>query len=280
MTSIKEPNHFARDFQIESDRFHKKQLYFPYRTDNKYLRLYKNWKNEKIAGEASWTNLYSKVSAEKIYSFNPDAKIIIPLREPVAFLYSYHSAATFALGEHIMDFKQALAAENDRKKGRCLDKRVIVPSWLFYSEFIKYADHVGRYLSLFNKGQINIVIFDDFVENTPQWYKSILEFLVVNSDFTADFTAINPNKILKWPRLKKLILDSPYFRKFLRFFTSADIYAAMKNIYKSKIVTYQPRPSMEPELRNKLMKKFKMEVEKMSHLLNRDMIKLWGYDKM
>jgi len=280
MTSIKEPNYFAKDFQKESDGYHKKRLYFPYRTKDKYLRLYKKWKNEVIAGEASWTNLYSKLSAKMIHNFSPNAKIIITLREPVDFLYSYHSAATFALGEHISDFETALAAENDRKKGNRLGKRVIVPSWLFYSEFIKYSDQVKRYFSVFNKSQIRVVIFDALTKKTTQNYKNILEFLNVNKSFSPDFNTVNPNKVMKWPRLKRFVLDSPYFRKLLRFISSDDIYATMKNFYKNKIVTYEARPSLNSELRYELMTKFKMEVDKISHLLNIDMIKLWRYDKI
>jgi len=42
MTPIKEPNYFAKDFQAESDRIHQKALYFPFRTEKRYLKCYKN----------------------------------------------------------------------------------------------------------------------------------------------------------------------------------------------------------------------------------------------
>ena len=77
MTVIKEPNYFALDFRETSDRFHKKPLYFPYRTEEDYLRLYRKWEKEKIGGEASATNLCSKVSARQIHRFNLEAKIIM-----------------------------------------------------------------------------------------------------------------------------------------------------------------------------------------------------------
>jgi hypothetical protein len=280
MTAIKEPNYFARDFHKESDDYHNKQLYFPYRTKDQYLRLYKSWNNEKIAGEASWTNLYSKIAAKGIHQFNPNAKIIIALREPVSFLYSYHSAATFALGESIQDFKKALSAEVERKNGKYLGKRVIAPSWLFYSEFVKYADHVQRYLSLFNNDQIRIILFDELKQNTAGVYNIILKFLDVPSDFSPEFNIVNPNKILKWPRLKKLILDSPYFRNTLRFFISDNTYANLKKLYKDRIVTYKARLPLNEDIKNELMANFKSEVEKLSRLLNRDLIALWGYDKI
>lgn len=280
MTSIKEPNYFAQDFHEESDRFHKKQLYFPYRANSDYLRLYRRWKQEKIAGEASWTNLYSKDSACNICRFNPQAKIIITFREPTAFLYSFHSAALFALGETIEDFQMALAAETERKNGNRLGKRVIVPSWLYYSEFIHYVDHAQRFLSIFDPQQIIIILFDDLISKTDVVYKNILNFLQVDTSFTPKFEVVNPNKQLKWPRLKKWVLDSPYFRKTIRFLGKDEIYVTLKNLYKNKIVIYKQRSPLKDEIKYELMVKYKPEVEKLSDLLQRNLVSLWGYDKM
>ncbi len=279
MTAIKEPNYFALDFRDDSDEYHRKELYFPYRLTSQYLRLYKNWQDEKIGGEASATNLCSKVSAQEIYRFNPEAKIIMMFREPVSFLYSYHSATRFALGEHHKNFEAALAAEKNRRQGQGLSKRVIAPSWLFYSEFIKYADQISRYLDYFDKDQIKMIIFDDFKQNTHEIYRETLRFLNVNQDFTPEFEIVNPNKQIRWPLFKKYTLDSPYFRKTLRRLFSDDSYAGMKNFYKTKMVKYKPRPALDENTKARLMKEFKMEVEKFSALLGDDFITRWGYDK-
>lgn len=278
MSPIKEPNYFARDFHIESDQFHKKQFYFPYRTEDRYLKLFKNWRNEKLAGEASWTNLYSLSAAEGIYQFNKKAKIIITIREPVEFLHSYHSAACFALGETIDDFEKALAIEKERKNGKFLSKRVIVPSWLYYSNFIKYSEQINRYLSFFDKDQICIIIFDELKKDTPKIYREVLGFLDLDEDFTPQFNIVNPNKILKWPRLKRYTLDSPYFRKALRLVFTDQMYAKMKNVYKDKIVTYGSREPLGEEIKTELKAKFKNDIDRLCELLKVDFIKLWNYE--
>lgn len=280
MSAIKEPNYFAVDFREESDRFHGKKLYFPYRTKDQYLKLYRKRAHEKIAGEASATNLCSKVSAGNIHRFNPKAKIIMMFREPVDFLYSFHSATQFALGEHHKKFERALLAENRRRKGEDLSKRVINPSWLFYSEFIKYAEQVSRYLADFDCDQIKIIIFDEFKEDTLGVYRDILTFLQVDPDFTPALDIVNPNKQIKWPLLKKYTLDSPYFRKTLRMVFSDDTYAWFKNFYKSKIVKYEMRPKLDEDIRERWMRKIKPEVVKFNDTHKRDLISLWGYDKV
>jgi len=280
MTAIKEPNYFALDFREASDRFHGKRLYFPYRTEERYLKLYRNRRQEKIAGEATSTNLCSKVTAREIHRFNPQAKIIMLFREPVDFLYSYHSATQFALGEHHKNFEKALEAEKNRRRGQDLSKRVISPPWLFYFEFVKYAEQLRRFQNYFDKDQIKIILFDDFKANTPDVFRNILSFLGVNPDFRPSFEIVNPNKQIRWPLLKKYTLDSPYFRKTLRLFFSDDSYAGMKNFYKTKIVSYKPRPALNEALRTKLMKKIKPEIEDFSNALDMDWVTRWGYNKI
>ncbi len=280
MTPIKEPNFFCRDFQEESDAFHGKPLYFPYRSLDRYMDLYRGWSGETVAGEASWTNLCSKTAAAGIHGLNPEAKVLILLREPVSFLYSFHAAATFALGEHITDFEAALEAEALRKQGRELDKRVITPSWLHYREFVAYADHVDRYFKLFPRDQIKVVLFDDLAGNTERVFSDTLAFLGVDADFRPNFNVVNPNKILKWPRLKRLVLDSPYFRRVLRWAFRDNGYAALKNLYKNRIVSYRPRPPMPEALKDRLMREFSGEVERISRLLGVDLVRRWGYDQV
>jgi hypothetical protein len=279
MTAIKEPNFFARDFRIESDNFHKKKLYFPYRTESQYLRLYKNWTDEKIAGEATATNLCSKVAAREISRFNPASKVIMMFREPIEFLHSFHSAARFALGEHLEDFKAAISAEKDRRIGKRFAGRVIVPSWLFYSEFVKYSAQINRFWSYFNPDQIKIIIFDDFKINTAGIYREVLEFLGADSKFTPEFNIVNPNKHIRWPFLKRYTLDSPYFRKTLRLLFSDDTYAALKDFYKNKLVKYEPRQTLDEGFRLELIQQFKPEVEKFGNLLKRNLASIWGYGK-
>jgi hypothetical protein len=224
------------------------------------LKLYKKWKNEKIAGESSATYLCSKTSAQEIRRFNAASKIIMIFREPVEFLHLFHSAARFALGEHIEDFETAIAAEKDRRKGRGFGKRVITPSWLFYSKFAKYSEKTNRFRSY------SIRRKDDFRTNTPGIYQEVLQFLSVEPNVSPPFEIVNPNKQLRWPLLKKYTLDSPYFR--------------LKDFYRSKMVKYASRQPLEEAFKLKLMQQFKPEVEKLSDFLKKDLVSKWEYDKV
>jgi hypothetical protein len=281
MTAIKEPNYFAKDFHEESDRFHQKALYFPFRTEKTYLRLYKNWTTEKIAGEASATSLYSQIAAKEMHRLNETSKVIMSFREPVEFLYSYHSTAIFSLGEDVKDFKQALGIEPERKKGHYLSKRVITPSWLFYFQFIDYSQQLKRFTSLFGKDQIKVLIFNDFKMDTAKIYRELLNFLDVDPNFEPDFEVVNPyKKSVKWPRLKYLLFDSPYFRKIQHLIFPDTVYARLVQYYKKMILIEEPKQRIDLELKKELMLKFRKEVEKLSDVLQRDLITLWGYNEI
>ena len=56
---------------------------------NNYKSLFNS--DKKIIGEASTFYIFSKNAAKEIYDFNPDAKIIIMLRNLVDLAYSLHS---------------------------------------------------------------------------------------------------------------------------------------------------------------------------------------------
>lgn len=274
----KEPNFFSKDLIKESDKFHGKKRFFEYRTEEDYLKLFKNC-NCKICGEGSTTYLYSKVAAHEIKKFNPEAKIIIMIRNIVDFLHSLHSEYLSLGDENVEDFKTALDLEELRKQGKHLPKRVLFPSYLFYSERSKFTEHIKRFYEFFDKKQIKIIIQEEFKENNAVIYKEVLEFLGVDSGFTPEFKIINPNKKVRFRKLKNL-LESPLFWKVPKSITPNKVYELMKKIFYGVMFKKEPRYKMDENLRLELMKKYKPEVVKLSKMLNRDLVSLWGYDKI
>lgn len=58
----------------------------------------------KICGEGTPFYLLSQAAGQEIKALNPDAKIIIMLRDPVALIYSLHSQLLFGSSENVADF--------------------------------------------------------------------------------------------------------------------------------------------------------------------------------
>lgn len=240
------------------------------------MGLFKEWKNERLAGEGSTTYLYSKVAAKKIFDFNPDAKIIIIIREPVDFLYSLHAHFYFTANEQIKDFKEAILKESNRIEGKELPATVLFPSFLYYSKVANFPEQIQRYIDIFPRNQIKLIIFDDFVKDTKKSFKEVLDFLGVESSFKPDFETFNPRKKPKSQSYSKLLRMLDYrFKKFAK--NNAYLYR-MHLYLREKNARYEKNKKISPDFRKELMKQYKPEVKRLGEIMQRDLIKLWGYD--
>ena len=237
-----------------------------------YLSLFSKAKDEKRIGECSVWYLYSKKAAEEIKEFYPSARIIIMLRNPVDMLYSQHSQFIYNGNEDIVDFEDALNAEDDRKRGLRIPKSVHFVESLFYRETAKFSQQVKRYLNIYEKENIHIIIYDDLKRDTEEVYKKTLHFLDVNEGFLPELKIINPNKRARTKILRKLYSDQPLLTKSVgKILIPSAFRTKLLRALKKINTKYLPRPPMDAELRKKLQAEFAPEVENLSKLLGRDL---------
>ena len=280
MSSIKEPHFFCSDFHLESDRAYGKQLFFDFRNESAYLQLFARADGAKIAGESSTNYLYSQVAAEKIYNFNPDAKIIIILREPAKFLYSLHSHYVKFTEENEPDFLTALALETERKQEKSSSPRVISPSYLFYSQRVQYYQQVKRYYDRFNPEQIKVVIFEDFLAENERIYREILEFLGVEPNFTPEYESVNVNKEVKFQAINNLA-NNPLIKNIAKNLLSQEFNEFIRDNIVEKFLWHQaPKATMPEEIKTKLKQQYQPQVIQISELLGVDLVTKWGYDTL
>jgi hypothetical protein len=234
-----------------------------------YLKFFEGADNKKRIGEASVWYLYSKRAAFEIKEFNPDADIIIMLRNPVDMMYSLHSQQVFNGSQDIINFEEALRHEEDLKKrpfkGGFIER-------FFYREVAKYYNQVKRYLDVFGEEKVHIIIYDDFKAHTDIVYKDTLRFLRVDETFRPDFKVINPNKIVRSRWLRDFLNEPPLIiRGLIRLIFPKSLRTAIRdNLYRLNI-KYVPREPMRPELRKALLQEFKEEINRLSELIGRDL---------
>jgi hypothetical protein len=113
-----ESHYFCTDLHKEEDGFRKagQKPFFDIRTLKSYQRLFENGNVDQVWGEKSVHYLVSTVAAENIYRYNPKAKIVILLREPMSFLQSFHLAHLLSGTETEKSFNKALKLEKRGKK--------------------------------------------------------------------------------------------------------------------------------------------------------------------
>ena len=280
MSSVKEPHYFCPDFHSESDQYYDSCRFFDFREESEYLQLFAKVKDEKVAGESSTNYLYSQVAASQIHQFNPEAKIIIVLREPAKFVYSLHSHYVKFTEENEPDFDRALALEAQRRQGKFTSPRVTSPSYLYYSERVKYYEQVKRYYDLFDRAQIKVVIFEEFRAQNAKIYREILEFLAVDPEFTPIYDAINVNKEVRFQGLNNLV-NNPILKNISKNLLSQEFNEFIRDKVVEKLLWHKvPKSKMPAEIEVKLMQQYCSEVLKISELIGVDLNTKWGYDRL
>ncbi len=168
MTSPKEPMYFADD--IVDPRNHKFSR-------EKYVALYENAPEVKYWGEACVWNLQSKTAANNIFHENPDAKIIIMLRNPFDAIVSMYHQNIYGRAETAKSINEALDLESSRQEGENIPPTCSPGNRLFYSQIMDFYPQVKRYTDLFPKNQVLILFQEDLKENSKEVLKLVYSFL-------------------------------------------------------------------------------------------------------
>ena len=255
MPEIKEIHYFGSDLRVHNDMSLKS-----------YLSIFKNAGEARRVGETSVWHLYSKVAAREIKEFEPEARIIIMLRNPVDKIHSSHSYALYHGSETIPDFRAALEAEKYRREDPA------TPIGVLYKEAMDYTEQVQRYVDAFGWQKVHVIIHDDLRNDPVGTYQKALEFLDVDPGFVPSFNVVNPNKRSRSRKVQSLLSRPPQaLRVAGRSVLPRQLrYGVMQKLKKFNSRD-EPRSSMDPELRKSLQKEFAPEVERLSRLLERDL---------
>ena len=151
------------------------------RTLDNYLEIFSKTKeNHTLVGEASTAYLTDPSSAKNIYDFNPQAKIIIVLRNPVDRAYSLYNWMTQDGYEYAPTFEIALKFEKYRKNKKIPNffEPEYYYNYLYFNSGL-YYQQVKRYLDLFERNNVHIIKFDDLKNNFEKTYSNLCSFLEI-----------------------------------------------------------------------------------------------------
>jgi hypothetical protein len=249
-----------------------------YRRDQEaYLAEFSSCHDERLWGEASVWYLFSTEAAAEIHAFNPEARIIIKLREPAEMLYSLYYQFRFDGNEHLPTFEEALAAEDERRAGRRITRQTYLAQGFVYRDTARYTEQVRRYFNVFGRERVQVIVYDDLAADVRGVYCRTLEFLGVNSTrIETDFQVINSNKSVEHSALRGLLSD-PLVRSTAVAIgrrLPRPIFAALQDLERRiwKLNSRsENRPPLAPEVRAQLQREFAPEVERLSELLGRDL---------
>lgn len=178
------------------------------KTRQDYFDHYRNYDGEKVVLDASVQYLYSAEAACNIAEFNPQAKILIMLRRPSAFIRSYHNQLLMNLDESIEDLRSAWEASGHRSAAD-IPASNRDPSLLDYKRVGRFSEQVDRYLKVFDRSQIMVVFMEDWTKDPRTLYLRLMDFLGIEDDGKADFPQVHAAKHVSNRTLHRLTQRPP-----------------------------------------------------------------------
>lgn len=217
--------------------------------------------------------LYSKTAAAEIRRFTPDARILVMLRAPAEMLYSLHSEHLSNGNEDLKSFEDALQAEDDRRAGRRIPPHAHLPQGLLYSEVARYAEQLERYLEVFGRGRVHVVLYEDFAADTAAAYRETLLFLDVADDFTpSQFDVVNPNKRVRSEAIRHFLARPPQLpRRIIKAAVPPAVRRALYERAKGLNITSPPRAPLSDATREHINGLFRADVKRLGEILERDL---------
>lgn len=261
----KEPCFFATDFPGQRLA----------ESEEDYLALFADGAGEEAAvGEGSVWYLYSEEALANIRAFDPDARIIVMLRNPVEQVYSMHQELYHRRYEAEADFTRAWALQERRRRGQDIPKYCKEAAFLQYGRIASYAAQVERLFQTFPRAQVRIVIFDDFKKDAGATYRALLAFLGVPDDGRAEFRPALESRRHRLHWLGTFLINQPAW--LVRVKSGIKRALGIERLGVREMVAQyntvvEKRAPLPPAFTEELKDYFRADVEKLSQLLDRDL---------
>jgi hypothetical protein len=281
MPDLKEPTFFAAEIPRESHRGRSPA------TLEEYLALFAPAMPDQVLGEASATYLWSPTAAGRIAELQPAARMIAILREPASFLRSLHLQNVQSHYETERDLRAALALEQERTLGRRIPRRCRRPQALLYSQYVRYAEQLRRFHAVFPREQLLVLVYDDFRADNEATVRRVLGFLGVDDELPVAVTEANPSVRMRSQQLDELVHAVSVGRGPVSRAVKASVKAVAPRELRHRMLgavrerfVLAPPPPVDEELMLELRRRYLPEVAEVSEYLGRDLISLWGYDRL
>ena len=161
--------------------------------------------SHKVLGEGSVSYLYLPGVIERISHFNPDAKFIVLVRNPLAMLPSYHLRMQFLLQEDEPDFARAWELEPLREQGEHVPKRCLDARLLMYSRAAQFGVQVERLFDVAGRDRSHVIVFDDLKADSLGIYRRVLEFINADYDGQTEFEKRFGSQMYRYRWLQRLL---------------------------------------------------------------------------
>ena len=253
MSLIKEPNYFS------SEELNDQGLYYKAKVISKlesYHKIFIQEKDHQLLGEASVSYLFYQNVPLKIYKYNPTAKIIILLRNPIERAHSHY----------LMDYR---LGHTKISLDAILNDSSVKDHALLYQQYIElgfYYNQVKRYVDVFGHDNVCVMLYDQLKENNEELTNNIIRFLNVDLNHGINFkNPYNRSKSSTNKIIQKLY-SLTFIRKSVSFLFPNSIIS-----YINKIFFNNKENSLSTRLEDKLYNLYSEDILLLEKMLKIDL---------
>jgi hypothetical protein len=207
--------------------------------------------------DVSPSYLQEPAAAGRIGAFAPDARIVILLREPAAKIMSQYTHL-WAEGRETLPFEAAFA-ESERRR------RLGWSTMFDYEAGGRYADAVARYLEIFGRDRVMVLLFEELVAEDGAARRALEAFLGIR------FAAGPPPRMNAGGRVKSPLLaaliGSRRLRGGLKRFLPLGLRTRVGQAVRSRVPV--EKPALDPATAAALRARYAPDVARLEALIGR-----------
>ena len=241
------------------------------KSGDQYEALFARGRGCKIIGDASAAHLYSTVAAAEIARFNPDARILIFLRDQEDYLPALHNHYLTRFEECVEDFAAAWRMSGNRPPEALRDS-FTEPKLLDYVALGSFHEQVARYYEHFPADQIKVFHIKEWTSNPRAAYLDIMKFLGIEDDGRTEFPRVNEAKHFRVKWVGKMIMQPPFFLRwaaaFLRIVTRRNALHLNDRI-SQVFATKGYQTNVTPEVKAEVRRYFEEDNQRLWKLLDK-----------
>ena len=261
----KEPHYFSTDLQWRYRGTEFANL-------SEYLALFQDATTQRWIGEASVWHLFSQDAAANIFEFDPAAKLICILRNPIDMMHSLYRFGFARGSENATSFQQALELEPGRTDWDSVPRTLFLLNAVWYRQVCRFDQQVTRYLDRFPRENIKFLLFDDLKRDAHQVVRETFEFLDVDADVPIDLTNQNITSGLARDRLQYLTRFAPNLAHNAGRLVPAWAKRGLRRVLgRRRNEIPADGQKMPDELRHALLEEYRPSIEATGELIGRDL---------
>ena len=228
-----------------------------------YHQWFEGVEGEKIICDPTPSNIRPSRAARRIFDYNPEAKLLFTLRNPVerSFSHYWHQKRK---GLVRFDFSDTVDYAG-------------VGNFDLFEIWIKssfYTEQLEPFFEIFPREQLRIKLYDELVEDSKKYLDDILDFLQIDRDFTPSVLDRKVNSAKKNSR--KLVSDPNLIRRLKTTARTLLYNNKLKSTLNFGKKTQRDIPNeyeigVSGELRERLNHIFATELKDLSALIGRDL---------